>query len=92
MSFIPEGVGRGAHHSTVGEPCFSTNGPARSEGYHGLTENQRETTLALCFVCPWAAAIAYHQVIRLLVYPACFIKKKLPPDMSILLIFVSEDR
>uniref|UniRef100_A0A2H1VX37 SFRICE_018598 n=1 Tax=Spodoptera frugiperda TaxID=7108 RepID=A0A2H1VX37_SPOFR len=29
---------------TVGEPCFRTNGPARLELYHGLTENRRETT------------------------------------------------
>ncbi|CAH0697001.1 unnamed protein product [Spodoptera exigua] len=36
----------------VGEPCFGTNGSARPELYHSLTENRRETTTTLCFaVC-----------------------------------------
>uniref|UniRef100_A0A2H1V762 SFRICE_006118 n=1 Tax=Spodoptera frugiperda TaxID=7108 RepID=A0A2H1V762_SPOFR len=37
------------HKLSVGEPCFTTNGSARLELYHSLTENRRETTLALCF-------------------------------------------
>ncbi|CAH0696099.1 unnamed protein product [Spodoptera exigua] len=34
---------------SVGDPCFGTNGSARLERYHGLTENRRETTTTLCF-------------------------------------------
>lgn len=39
--------------ASLGEPCFGTNGPARLEWYHGLTENCCETTLVLCLAA-WA--------------------------------------
>lgn len=40
----------GTETYTVGEPRFGSNGLARPEGYHILTEDRDEAAPALCLV------------------------------------------
>uniref|UniRef100_A0A2H1WKP6 SFRICE_023915 n=1 Tax=Spodoptera frugiperda TaxID=7108 RepID=A0A2H1WKP6_SPOFR len=55
----------------MGKPCFGTNGPARQKDRKPMRNNALLRCVGNALVMPlafWAAAIAYHQAIRPLVY------------------------